>query len=107
MSIDPDLIEIANNIITEYINTDIDTIKKPDFLWTELGKYNDYDEKKMVAALRNFVIEIKRLPTSADELIPYFLNLPTGGSSNRRKRRIRKSKRRKSRIRGKTLRRRK
>ena len=107
MSIDPDLIEIANNIITEYINTDIDTIKKSDFLWSEQEKYTEYDEKKMVAALRNFVIEMKTRPTSADELIPYFLNLPTGGSSNRRKRRFRKSKRRKSKRRGKTLRRRK
>ena len=85
---DPDLIEIANKIINEYRNTDIDTIKKSDFLWTELGKYNDYDEKKMATALRNYVIEMKRLPTSADELIPFFVNLPTGG----KRRRLRKSK---------------
>ena len=92
MSIDPDLIEIANKIINEYRNTDIDTIKKSDFLWSEQEKYSDFDEKKMVAALRNFVIEIKRLPTSADEVIPYFLNLPTGGK-RRRSKRLRKSKR--------------
>ena len=92
MSIDPDLIEIANKIITEYRNTDLNTIKKSDFLWSEQEKYSDFDEKKMVAALRNFVIEIKRLPTSADEVIPYFLNLPTGG----KRRRLRKSKRRRS-----------
>ena len=94
MSIDPDLIEIANKIITEYRNTDLNTIKKSDFLWSEQEKFSDFDEKKMVAALRNFVIEMKRAPTSADELIPYFLNLPTGG---KRRRRHRKSKRRKSR----------
>jgi hypothetical protein len=90
MSTDPDLIEIANKIIIEYRNTDINTIKKSDFLWTEQGKYNDFDEKKMVSALRNYVIEMKRLPTSDNELIPFFVNLPNGGS---RKRRLRKSKR--------------
>lgn len=94
MSIDPDAIEIANKIITEYKDIDINTIKKSDFLWTELEKYDDYDEKKMVTALRNFVIEIKRLPISADELIPYFNNLPNGGKRRRSRRGTkRKSKR--------------
>ena len=94
MSTDPHAIEIANKIIAKYKNTDINTINQSDFLWLELGKYDDYDDKKMLKALKNFVIEMKRLPISADELIPYFTYIPNGGSRRRRRRTKRKSSKR-------------
>jgi len=99
------IFDTANRIINEYKDKDIETIKSPEFLWTEQEKYENYDEIKMLAALKKYVDDYNKLPKTEDEkllLVNYFDRVTAlKGGKRRRFRKSkkirRKSKRRKSR----------